>query len=156
MASGAVLRTIRGLEELEAAVGSELGVSDWQDIGQVDVDAFAAATGDRYWLHTDPDRAAASPLGGTVAHGLFTLSLGPAFTYSIVAFEGFSVMFNLGYDRVRFPSPLPTGSRVRMRLALAGADRGQDGVRVTLLQTFEREGEERPACVAQFLLHLMT
>jgi acyl dehydratase len=154
MSAAAAARVIRGLEELEAAVGEDLGVSSWLVVGQTDVDAFARVTGDHYWIHTDPERAARSPLGGTIAHGLLTLSLGPRFTYELVTFEGFAESMNLGYDRVRFPAPLPGGSRVRMRATLAAVARSATGARVTLTQTFEREGAGKPVCVAEFLLHL--
>jgi acyl dehydratase len=154
MGAGTATRVIRGLEELEAAVGQELGASSWLTVGQDEIDAFARATGDDYWIHTDPERAGRSPLGGTIAHGLLTLSLGPRLMYEVVAFEGFAVSMNLGYDRVRFPAPLPAGSRVRMRAALTAVRLGDGGARVSLTQTFEREGADRPVCVAEFLLHL--
>jgi acyl dehydratase len=146
-------RVIRGLAELRAAVGEELGVSAWQVVSQEKIDAFAETTGDRYWVHVDRKRAAEGPLGTTIAHGLLTLSLGPAFTYSIVSFEGFSLVLNYGYEKVRFIAPVPTGSEVRMRSALQELDDVPGGVRARLRQTFELRDAEKPACVADSVLH---
>jgi acyl dehydratase len=154
MTATAPPHVITNHDELDGAVGKELGTSAWFEVSQADVDAFAQTTGDRYWIHTDSARAARSPLGGTIAHGLFTLALGPRLMDELVAFDGFSVRMNLGYDRVRFPAPLPVGSRVRMRAVIEGAERGESGTRVRVTQTFECEGAGRPVCVAQFLLHL--
>jgi acyl dehydratase len=149
---GRAPRTITGLEGLRAAAGSELGVTGWVEITQELIDGFAEATGDRYWAHIDPARAAASSLGSTIAHGLLTLSLEPSFRYGLVDFAGFSVGLNSGYDRVRFPAPLPVGSRLRMRCELREVAERETGVRVTLHQTFEREGGDRPVCVADAIL----
>lgn len=149
------MRTIEGLAELQRAVGEELGVSSWRAVTQESVNAFAEATDDRYWLHTDPERARATPLGSTVAHGLFTLSLGPSFTYEIVAFRGFPMTLNYGYEKVRFPAPLPVGSRVRMRCRLLEASPTGDGATARLAQTFEREGADKPVCVAEQVLRFM-
>jgi acyl dehydratase len=148
------VRTIRGRGELEAAVGEELGATTWREVTQRDIDAFAAATGDDYWIHVDPERAAATPLGSTVAHGLLTLSLGPAALYELVAFEGFSMAMNYGYGKVRFPAPLPVGARVRMRARLAGVADAGGGAQLTIHQTFEREGHDKPVCVAEMLIWL--
>ena len=145
------MTTITGMDELRAALGTELGVTDWREITQADVDAFAEVTGDRYWIHTDPDRAAESPLGGTIAHGLFTLSLAPSMTYELLSLEGFALAFNYGYNRVRFPAPVPVGSRVRMRATLAAVEDIPGGAQITLVQTFEREGADKPVCVAESL-----
>lgn len=144
--------TIHGSEALAALVGDEIGPSEWFEVNQAAIDAFAEATGDRYWVHVDAERAAASPAGGTIAHGLLTLSLGPTLTYALLAFEGFSLMLNYGYDRVRFPAPLPVGSRVRMRAKLSQLERRDAGSQATFEQTFEREGHEKPVCVAQFVM----
>lgn len=152
MAAGVI---IAGLAGLEAAVGQELGVSAWQPVRQEDIDLFAAMSGDDYWLHTDPQRASSTPLGTTIAHGLLTLSLGSMFTQRIVDFRGFGLTMNLGYDRVRFPAPLPVDSRVRMRLTLRAVQRLADGARGSLTQTFEREGGDRPVCVAELVLRFL-
>jgi acyl dehydratase len=145
------MTTITGLDELRASAGQELGVTDWREITQAQVDAFADLTGDRQWIHVDPERAAASPLGGTIAHGLLTLSLAPAMTETLLSFEGFSFALNYGYDRVRFPGPLPVGSRVRLRATLAKVEDIPGGAQVTIVQTFEREGVDKPVCVAESL-----
>ena len=144
-------RTINGLEELTTLVGEHLGYSDYVEITQEQVNAFADATGDHQWIHVDPERAARSPLGGTIAHGLFTLSLAPAMTSKLLSFEGFAFALNYGYNRVRFPAPLPVGARVRMRATLANVEDIAGGAQITIVQTFEREGAEKPVCVAESL-----
>jgi acyl dehydratase len=148
------MRTITGMEELRSAVGEELGVSAWHEVTQAEIDAFAAATGDDQWIHVDVERAAQTPFGSTIAHGLYTLSLGPRFSYGTYTIEGFAYALNYGYGRVRFPAPLPVGSRVRMRATLAGAEDVPGGVQIAIAQTFEREGTEKPVCVAEQLVRL--
>ena len=148
--------TITGIDELRAKVGEELGVSDWLEITQADIDAFAQATGDHQWIHVDPERAAQTPFGGTIAHGLLTLSLGPRFSGEAFALEGFAFALNYGYDRVRFPAPLPVDSRVRMRATLSSADEVPGGIQIKVTQTFEIEGGEKPVCVAEQLVRLYT
>jgi acyl dehydratase len=139
---------ISGLDELKSKVGQELGVSDWYDVTQEAVDAFAAATGDDQWIHVDPVRAKDTPFGGTIAHGLFTLSLGPQFSYALWEVHGVTFGLNYGYEKVRFPAPLPVGSRVRMRATLTEAHDVDGGVQFTVTQSFEREGTDKPVCVA--------
>jgi acyl dehydratase len=145
------MTTITGLDELREAMGTELGVTDWHEVTQAEVDAFADVTGDHQWIHVDPERAAQSPLGGTIAHGLFTLSLAPAMTSKLLSFEGFAFALNYGYNRVRFPAPLPVGARVRMRARLANVEDIAGGAQITIVQTFEREGADKPVCVAESL-----
>jgi acyl dehydratase len=147
-------REFQDLDALEAGVGEEFGPSDWHEVTQERVDAFAAATGDRFWIHVDPVRAAGSDMGGTIAHGLYTLSLGPQLSYSIVSFERFAVVLNYGFERVRFPSPLPVGSRVRMRSQLVHVRRTGAVANASLLQTFERENAEKPVCIATSIVRL--
>lgn len=137
--------------ELVALEGEILGPTDWYEITQPGIDTFAEATRDFQWIHTDPERAGASPLGSTIAHGLLTLSLGPKFTMELIDFDGFGHSLNYGYDRVRFPAPLPSGSWLRMHLVVAAIEDVSGGVQVTLRQTFERRGTERPVCVADAL-----
>jgi acyl dehydratase len=148
--------TLTGPDEVKAAVGRELGVSDWYEVTQATIDQFAQVTGDHQWIHVDPERAAQTPFGGTIAHGLFTLSLGPKFSYEIMDMQGFAFGVNYGYGRVRFPAPLPVGSRVRMRGELTNVDDVPGGIQITVTQTFEREGEEKPVCVAESLARLFT
>jgi acyl dehydratase len=145
------MTTITGLDGLREANGTELGITDWHEVTQAEVNAFADATGDHQWIHVDPERAAQSPLGGTIAHGLFTLSLAPAMTAKLLSFEGFAFALNYGYNRVRFPAPLPVGSRVRMRAALRDVQDIPGGAQITIVQTFEREGADKPVCVAECL-----
>jgi acyl dehydratase len=148
-------RIVRGTDELGSLVGSELGVSSWFELTQAEVTAFARLTGDLFWIHTDVERAAETPWGTTIAHGLYTLSLGPRFMEEIVRWEGLGMMQNYGYDRVRFTAPLPVGSRVRARMTLESVQDKPDGSLLDLSQTFECEGAERPLCVAQFLLRFV-
>ena len=140
---------INGLDELKAKVGEELGVSDWVDVTQEAIDAFADATGDHQWIHVDPERAKETPFGGTIAHGLYTLSIGPALSYTLYEVKGVAFALNYGYNKVRYPAPLPVGSRVRMRATLTAADEIAGGVQLTVTQTFEREGGDKPVCVAE-------
>ncbi|HEY8467008.1 MAG TPA: MaoC family dehydratase [Solirubrobacterales bacterium] len=139
---------IPGPEGLRQHQGKELGVSEWCDMTQEAVDAFADATGDHQWIHVDVERAAASPMGGTIAHGLFVLSLGPRFNEEIFRVTGFDRVLNYGYDKVRFPAPTPVGSRLRMRATLADVIEVPGGLRTVVTQTFEVEGGEKPVCVA--------
>jgi acyl dehydratase len=141
--------TITGIDELRSKLGTELGVSAWHEVTQEEIDAFADATGDHQWIHVDPERAAQTTFGGTIAHGLLTLSLGPRFTFELFTIEGFAFGLNYGYNKVRFPAPVPVGSRVRMRAALTAADDVPGGVQITITQTFEREHEAKPVCVAE-------
>src|SRR5919198_4434554 len=135
----ATTRTIETIGELKELVGKELGVGASFEVTQERVDAFAEATGDHQWIHVDPERAAASPLGTTIAHGLLTLSLGPMFVEELIAFDGFAHSLNYGYAKVRFPAPLPVGSRVRMRATVTAVDAVPGGAQVTVAQVFERE-----------------
>ena len=148
--------TISGIDELRAKVGEELGVSEWHQVTQDDINAFADATGAHQWIHVDPERAAQTPWGSTIAHGLYTLSLGPQFTFALFTIEGFAFGLNYGYNKVRFPAPLPVDSRVRMRATLSSVDDVPGGVQLTITQTFEREGEEKPVCVAEAVSRMYT
>jgi acyl dehydratase len=143
--------TLTGIDEIKAAVGTELGVSEWHEITQQAIDAFAQATQDFQWIHVDPERAKATPFGGTIAHGLLTLSLGPMFSYAMFSLAGIDFGLNYGYDKVRFPAPLPVGSRLRMRATLAAADEIPGGLQIKIVQTFEVEGSDKPVCVAESL-----
>ncbi len=148
------MKQIEDVAQLREAVGEELGVSDWYAVTQEDVDAFARVTKDEFWLHVDPQKASQSPFGGTIAHGLYTLSLEPMFRYELVSF-GWEVMVNYGFNRVRFPAPVPVGSRVRMRSKVAQVKKVAGGWEVTLEQTFELDGGDKPVCVAEGVLRLI-
>jgi acyl dehydratase len=141
--------TLNGRQELEAKVGQEVATSDWLEITQDKVDAFADATGDHQWIHVDPERAAKSPFGGTIAHGYFTLSLGAGLLQDMLRVEGFAAGLNYGLEKVRFPSPMPVGQRLRMRLMIDAVDEVPGGVALTSTLTFERENGDKPVCVAQ-------
>jgi acyl dehydratase len=149
----AILGKRLSLRKLKAMVGREVGLSDWFTVGQERVDAFAAATEDRQWIHVDPERAARSPLGGTVAHGFLLLSLVPFFNFKNEVFTGrFRMAVNYGLDRVRFPHSVRTGSRVRNRAVLKKIEkRGFRKVLVTVENTMEIEGVDKPAMVADVL-----
>jgi acyl dehydratase len=139
------------LASLAEKVGEELGTSRWITIDQPMIDAFAEVTGDRNWIHLDPERAAATPFGGTIAHGYLTLSLAPTLLEDVLDVSGFAMAMNYGIDRLRFVAPVPVDSRLRMRVGLDEAQIA-DGVgvlRCTL--TFEIEDAPKPACVAQVL-----
>ncbi|HXW59724.1 MAG TPA: MaoC family dehydratase [Solirubrobacteraceae bacterium] len=146
--------TLTGLDEIKSYVGKELGVSEWVLVTQETIDAFADVTGDHQWIHVDVERAKETPFGGTIAHGYFTLSLAPRFSYEMTKFEGFAFAVNYGLNRVRFPAPLPVGDRVRMRSVLKAADDIPGGVQITTEATFEREGGDKPVCVAETLARL--
>ncbi len=148
--------TLNGLEEVKAHVGQELGVSDWRLVTQEDINEFAEVTGDDQWIHVDVERAKNTPFGGTIAHGYFTLSLAPRFSYDMYTFEGFAFALNYGLNRLRFPAPLPVGSKVRMRATLASAEEIPGGAQLTTELTFEREGGEKPVCVAEMLTRVYT
>jgi acyl dehydratase len=141
--------TLKGVDGVKAAVGTTLGESDWRVITQDDVNGFAEATGDHQWIHVDPERAAQGPFGGPIAHGYLTLSLAPVLLSEVVDFEGMTMGVNYGCNKVRFISPVPVGKGVRMTAVLAGADDVPGGVQATIDLTFEIEGIDRPACVAQ-------
>ncbi len=141
------------LRKLKAMVGREVGLSDWFPITQARIDAFAEASEDRQWIHVDPERAARSPLGGTVAHGFLLLSLVPFFNFSNEVFTGrFRMAVNYGLDRVRFPHPVKAGQRVRNRAVLKRIEKkGFRRVLVSVENTLEVEGAEKPAMVAEVL-----
>jgi len=149
------MHTFTTFDTVEAAVGSELGTGEWLTIDQERVDAFADVTGDHQWIHVDPERAASGPFGTTVAHGYLTLSLVPALTQGVVVFETPGAKLNYGLERVRFPSPVPVGSRVRAHVTLREATRTDRGLRVVLSTTVEIEGSDRPACVAETVVLLV-
>ena len=150
------MRTITGLEELKAAEGETLGTSDWHEITQKDVDAFADVTRDHQWIHVDVERAKDTPFGGTIAHGYLTLSLGPALNNQVFKLEGFTFALNYGLNKVRFPSPVPVDSKIRMRAKLADLEDIPGGAQMVMELTFEREGGDKPVCVAESLSRVYT
>ncbi len=141
------------VEELAARVGEELGVSDWLTITQDRIDQFADATNDHQWIHVDADKAALGPFGTTIAHGFLTLSMIPDLAPSFDV-EGVRMGINYGLDRVRFISPVPTGTRIRARSKLLSVDEVAGGIQAKTEVTIELEGSEKPACVAETLTRL--
>jgi len=148
--------TLTGIDEVKGHVGEELGVSDWHEVTQEKINDFADATGDHQWIHVDVEKAKETPFGGTIAHGYYTLSLAPAFSYALFTFEGFAFVMNYGLNKVRFPAPLPVGSKVRMRAKLNSVDEVSGGAQLTTELTFEREGEDKPVCVAESLMRVFS
>ncbi|HWM40703.1 MAG TPA: MaoC family dehydratase [Streptomyces sp.] len=144
-------RIFTSTDELVAAVGQELGVSDWLEIDQKRIDLFADATGDHQWIHVDPARAKDGPFGTTIAHGYLTLSLLPALVPQIMRVEGVSMGVNYGVNKVRFPAPVPVGSRLRARAELVDVSEAGGGIQVAAKVTIEREGGDKPVCVAESL-----
>jgi acyl dehydratase len=142
-------RTINGVDEMKALVGEHLGYSPYVEITQEQVNLFADATGDHQWIHIDVERAKAGPFGGPIAHGYLTLSLGPSLYSQIVEISGFSMGVNYGTDKVRFPSPVPVGSRLRLGARLLSVDDITGGVQASVEFTFEVEGASKPSCVAE-------
>jgi acyl dehydratase len=150
-------RVFARLADLAAQVGSSIGTSDWIVVDQARIAAFAEATEDRQWIHLDADRAAAGPFGRTIAHGFLTLSLLPRMFETGFRVAEVRMGVNYGLDRVRFPSPVPAGSRVRGHFTLLAFEPlGDDGAQLKVEVTVEREGASKPACVAESLSRLYT
>lgn len=144
------------MERLRGRLGAELGVSDWLEVTQVQVDGFAEATGDRQWLHVDQERARKGPFGRTIAHGYLTLSLLPALLAGVLTAPEVTMAVNYGLNRVRFPAPVRVGSRVRARAVMREVAPVEGGVQVVLAVTVELEGSSKPACVAETVTRLYT
>ncbi|KUN00901.1 dehydratase [Streptomyces yokosukanensis] len=142
-------RTFTSPDELKAAVGEQLGYTDWLDVDQKRIDLFAEATGDHQWIHVDPEKAASGPFGATIAHGYLTLSLLPLFGPQLMRVEGVKMGVNYGTNKVRFPSPVPVGSRLRATAKITGVEDVTGGVQVAVAFTVEREGGDKPVCVAE-------
>jgi acyl dehydratase len=137
---------------MAALVGQPLATSDWLTVDQSRIDAFAQATSDHQWIHVDPLRAAEGPFGATIAHGFLTLSLLPVLLASAYAIDDVQMGVNYGLNRVRFPAPVPSGSRLRAHLKLLAFDDLPDGgAQLTIEATVEREGSPKPVCVAELL-----
>jgi acyl dehydratase len=151
------VRVIASIADAVDSVGQELGVSDWVVVDQDRIDAFAETTGDRQWIHVDVERAAAeSPYGTTIAHGFLTLSLIPALSKDNYRVDNAKMGINYGLNKVRFLAPVPAGSRVRVRSDLAGAKKVDDNtVDMTVRQTVELDGAEKPAAVAEIIARMV-
>jgi acyl dehydratase len=147
------MRSFESVTELAAIAGQQIGESDWVTITQEDVNLFADATGDHQWIHVDPERAARGPFGGTIAHGFLTLSLLPRLLHEIYEVQGIRLAVNYGLNKVRFPAPVPVGSKVRARTSLVDVDDlGKGAVQATLSTAVEIEGSTKPACVAESIV----
>ena len=147
------MKTFQTLAELAACVGQDVATSDWLTITQQQVNLFAEATGDHQWIHVDPEKAAAGPFGGPIAHGFLTLSLLPKFFESSFEIVGSRMGVNYGLNKVRFTAPVPVGSRLRARMKLLASESiANDGVQMTWEVTVEREGSAKPVCVAESLV----
>jgi acyl dehydratase len=142
------VRTFSSLADFAAATGEDLGYSDWHEVTQAQVSAFADATGDHQWIHVDPQRAASGPFGKTIAHGYLTLAMLPVLVSEIYRIENLTMAVNYGLDRLRFPSPVPTGSRIRAGATLREVKETSLGQLAYSRVTVEVEGHEKAACVA--------
>jgi acyl dehydratase len=145
-------RTIEGIAGLKELVGEHLGYSDYIEITQERVNTFADATGDHQWIHVDVEKAKAGPFGGPIAHGYLTLSLGPSLSPQIFAVTGISMGVNYGAGKVRFPSPVPVGSKLRLGATLKDVEEvGGGGAQITMEFVYEVEGASKPSCVAEVI-----
>ncbi|MGW7574791.1 MaoC family dehydratase [Streptomyces sp. NPDC054765] len=142
-------RVFGSLDELRDAVGEELGTSDWLEIDQKRIDLFAEATGDHQWIHVDQEKAAAGPFGTTIAHGYLTLSLLPALVPQLMRVDNVKMGINYGTNKVRFPATVPVGSRLRATARIAEVTEVPGGVQLATVVTVEREGGDKPVCVAE-------
>jgi acyl dehydratase len=149
------MRVFSDVSDLPEAVGEDLGTSDWAVIDQARIDAFADATGDHQWIHVDGERAAAGPFGGTIAHGLLTLSLLPQFLHQIYRVDNVAMVVNYALNKVRFPALVPAGTRLRASSRMAEATTVGRGVPVVLVTTIESVGGHKPACVVESIVRYL-
>ncbi|BBX17669.1 dehydratase [Mycolicibacterium duvalii] len=149
------MKKFNNLAELAAAEGTQLGPTEWLDITQDRVNLFADATDDHQWIHVDPQRAADGPFGGTIAHGLLTLSLIPHFTHQLYTVDNVAMAINYGYNKVRFITPVPVGAKLRARAELTAVAQLENAVQATLTTTVEIEGSEKPAAVAESIVRFI-
>ena len=143
------MKVYENLDEWRTALGTHVGYSGWRTITQDEVNKFADATGDHQWIHVDPERAKDGPFGGTIAHGYLTLSMAPQLVWEIFMVKGIEASLNYGPNKVRFPAPLPVGSRIRVGAELLALESTGAGVREIMRITVEREGGDKPVCVAE-------
>jgi len=144
-------RMIEGIDGLKALVGEHLGYSSYVEITQERVNTFADATGDHQWIHVDVERANAGPFGGPIAHGYLTLSLGPSLSPEIFGVTGISMGVNYGAGKIRFPAPVPVGSKLRLGATLLSVDDVAGGAQITMEFVYEVEGAQKPSCVAEVI-----
>ena len=149
------MKTFSGLDELVAAQGSQLGPTEWLEVTQDRVNVFADATDDHQWIHVDPERAANGPFGGTIAHGLLTLSLLPYFMHQLYTVDNIAMAINYGYNKVRFITPVKVGAKIRARAEIAKVDELDGGAQATMTTTVEIDGSEKPAAVAESIVRYL-
>lgn len=149
------MRTFTTLDEVAAAAHTDIGTSDWLEVDQDRIDAFAEATKDHQWIHVDPEAAAAGPFGKTIAHGFLTLSLLPWFTADVYTLETPGAKLNYGLDKVRFPAPVPVDSRLRSHVRFGEVKDLPAGKQLIIEHTVEIEGHDKPACVAAHVVLLL-
>ncbi|TML60520.1 MAG: MaoC family dehydratase [Actinobacteria bacterium] len=145
------MRTIKGIEELKQLAGQELGSGDWHEVTQEQINQFADATGDHQWIHTDVERAKKGPFGGPIAHGYFTLSIIPVLLRDVMSVEGMRMGINYGLNKLRFPAPVPIGSKIRANVKCASVEEVSGGLQGTFDVTVEVDGQDKPGCVAQVI-----
>ena len=149
------MKIFDGLDEIVGAEGSQLGPTDWLEVTQDRVNLFADATDDHQWIHVDPERAANGPFGGTIAHGLLTLSLLPHFTSQMYTVDNIAMAINYGYNKVRFITPVKVGAKIRARAEIAQVDQLEGAVQATLTTTVEIEVSDKPAAVAESIVRFI-
>jgi len=149
------MKKFQGLDEFIAAEGTQLGPTEWLEITQDRINLFADATDDHQWIHVDPERAADGPFGGTIAHGLLTLSLLPHFTHQLYSVDNVAMAINYGYNKVRFITPVPVGARLRARAEISSVTKLDRGVQATLSTTVEIEGSDKLAAVAESIVRFI-
>jgi acyl dehydratase len=151
------ITTVNGVDELKALVGETSGPSEWREVTQADIDKFADVSGDHQWIHVDVERAKTdSPFGTTIAHGNLTLAMADGFRSELFRSEGFKMGINYGWNKIRFPAPVPTGSRIRASLETVSVDEvGNGWYQLVQRWTVEVEGHEKPACVAESVVRLL-
>jgi acyl dehydratase len=151
------ITTVNGIDELKALVGETTGPSEWREVTQADIDKFAEVSGDHQWIHVDVERAKTdSPFGTTIAHGNLTLSMVDGFRDQLFRSEGFKMGVNYGWNKIRFPAPVPSGSRIRATLETVSVDEvGNGWYQLVQRWTVEVEGNEKPACVAESVVRLL-
>jgi acyl dehydratase len=149
------VKKFSGLDEFAAAQGTQLGPTEWLEVTQDRVNLFADATDDHQWIHVDPERAAKGPFGGTIAHGLLTLSLLPHFTQQLYRVDNIAMAINYGYNKVRFITPVRVGAKIRARAEIAKVDQLDAAVQATVTVTVDIEGSDKPAAVAESIVRFI-
>jgi acyl dehydratase len=149
------MRIFTTLDDVATAAGTDIGTSDWVEIDQTRIDQFAEATGDHQWIHVDPERAATGPFGATIAHGYLTLSMVPLLGSQVFSVETPGATLNYGLNKVRFPAPVPVGSRVRAHVAIGDVTDLPAGKQMLMRFTIELEDSDKPACVAETVVLLL-